>query len=81
MTNHFHLLVEPAEVGDLGRFMQIIGRRYVRYVNESYAGPAVTGRRLLGEARGRPKKWQGCRLKKFSGPIFRPAHPPTRYTE
>src|SRR5687768_1440771 len=37
MTNHFHLLVEPAEVGVLGRFMQSVGRRYVRYVNESYA--------------------------------------------
>lgn len=36
MTNHFHLLVEPAEVGDLSRFMQSVGRRYVRYVNETY---------------------------------------------
>jgi len=36
MTNHFHLLVEPAEVGDLGRFMQSVGRRYVRYINETY---------------------------------------------
>src|SRR6266545_3029924 len=33
MTNHFHLLVEP---GDLGRFMQSVGRRYVRYVNYAY---------------------------------------------
>jgi putative transposase len=36
MTNHFHLLVEPAEIGDLGRFMQSVGRRYVRYVNKTY---------------------------------------------
>ncbi len=36
MTNHFHLLVEPAEAGGLGRFMQSVGRRYVRYVNETY---------------------------------------------
>jgi len=36
MTNHFHLLLEPTEVGDLGRFMQSVGRRYVRYVNETY---------------------------------------------
>jgi putative transposase len=36
MTNHFHLLVEPAEIGDLGRFMQSVGRRYVRYVNGTY---------------------------------------------
>jgi len=36
MTNHVHLLVEPSEVGDLGRFMQSVGRRFVRYVNETY---------------------------------------------
>ena len=36
MTNHFHLLLEPAEAGGLGRFIQSVGRRYVRYVNESY---------------------------------------------
>ncbi len=36
MTNHFHLLIEPREVGDLGRFMQSVGRRYVRYVNNTY---------------------------------------------
>ena len=31
MTNHVHLLVEPVQAGDLGRFMQSVGRRYVRY--------------------------------------------------
>ena len=36
MTNHFHLLVEPSEVGALGRFMQSVGRRYVRYINKTY---------------------------------------------
>lgn len=36
MTNHIHLLVEPAEIGDLGRFMQSVGRRYVRYINAKY---------------------------------------------
>ena len=36
MTNHVHLLVEPAEIGDMGRLMQSVGRRYVRYVNENY---------------------------------------------
>jgi putative transposase len=36
MTNHFHLLVEPAEIGDLGRLMQSVGRSYVRYINETY---------------------------------------------
>ena len=36
MTNHFHLLVEPSEIGDLGRFMQSVGRRYVRYINANY---------------------------------------------
>jgi putative transposase len=36
MTNHVHLLLEPEEDGDLGRFMQSVGRRYVRYVNDTY---------------------------------------------
>ena len=36
MTNHFHLLVEPTEIGDLGRLMQSVGRRYVRYINANY---------------------------------------------
>ncbi len=36
MTNHVHLLVEPSQAEDLGRFMQSVGRRYVRYINETY---------------------------------------------
>jgi putative transposase len=36
MTNHVHLLVTGAEIGVLGRMMQSLGRRYVRYVNSSY---------------------------------------------
>ncbi|MEJ2405983.1 MAG: transposase [Candidatus Thiodiazotropha sp.] len=36
MTNHVHLLVTTQKNGDLSRFMQHIGRRYVRYVNHSY---------------------------------------------
>jgi putative transposase len=36
MTNHVHLLATGAEVGALGRMMQSLGRRYVRYVNSSY---------------------------------------------
>jgi putative transposase len=36
MTNHVHLLVEPAQAGDLGRFMQSVGRQYVRYINDTY---------------------------------------------
>jgi len=36
MTNHVHLLVEPTQIGDLGRFMQSVGRRYVRYINANY---------------------------------------------
>jgi putative transposase len=35
MTNHVHLLATGAEVGALGRMMQSLGRRYVRYVNSS----------------------------------------------
>ena len=36
MTNHVHLLMEPEQEGDLGRFMQSVGRRYVRYINDTY---------------------------------------------
>jgi putative transposase len=36
MTNHVHLLVEPVSLGGLGEFMQSVGRRYVRYINEAY---------------------------------------------
>ncbi|MEO8010318.1 MAG: transposase [Dokdonella sp.] len=34
MTNHVHLLATSKEFGDLGRMMQALGRRYVRYVND-----------------------------------------------
>ena len=34
MPNHVHLLIEPARERDLGRFMQSVGRRYVRYINQ-----------------------------------------------
>lgn len=36
MSNHVHLLATPRERGDLGRMMQALGRRYVRYVNDRY---------------------------------------------
>jgi putative transposase len=36
MSNHFHLLIEPSESGDLSGFMQSVGRRYVRYINDRY---------------------------------------------
>lgn len=36
MPNHVHLLMEPARERDLGRFMQSVGRRYVRYINHEY---------------------------------------------
>ncbi len=36
MNNHVHLLVTGAETGSLGRMMQCLGRRYVRYVNSRY---------------------------------------------
>jgi putative transposase len=36
MTNHAHLLATGAEAGALGRMMQSLGRRYVRYVNSRY---------------------------------------------
>jgi putative transposase len=36
MTNHVHLLVDPEKADNLGRFMQSVGRRYVRYINQTY---------------------------------------------
>ena len=36
MTNHVHLLVTPAAADSVPRLMQSVGRRYVRYVNDTY---------------------------------------------
>lgn len=36
MDNHFHLLVTPIAAGSLSRFMQALGRAYVRYFNDSH---------------------------------------------
>ena len=35
MSNHFHLLATPAAVDGLPQMMQSVGRRYVRYFNDS----------------------------------------------
>jgi putative transposase len=36
MTNHVHLLVTPEAEGGLSRFMQALGRRYVRWFNDRH---------------------------------------------
>lgn len=36
MTNHVHLLVTPENNGGLSRFMQALGRRYVRWFNDRH---------------------------------------------
>ena len=36
MTNHFHFLLSPHSNEDLSRFMQALGRRYVRYINQRH---------------------------------------------
>ena len=36
MTNHVHLLVTPLQSGAISRLMQSLGRRYVRYINDTY---------------------------------------------
>ena len=36
MENHFHLLVTPSLGDSLGRFMQALGRAYVRYFNDMH---------------------------------------------
>lgn len=35
MTNHVHLLVTPHAAGAIARLMQAVGRRYVRYINDT----------------------------------------------
>lgn len=35
MTNHVHLLLTPNDAGAVGKVMQAVGRRYVRYVNDA----------------------------------------------
>ena len=37
MANHFHLLLTPSADGALSRFMQALGRRYVRQFNDAHA--------------------------------------------
>ena len=36
MPNHAHLLVTPQAAGDIGRAMQALGRRYVRWFNDRH---------------------------------------------
>ena len=36
MTNHVHLLMSPQTAHGIGRTMQSLGRRYVRYFNDKY---------------------------------------------
>ena len=35
MTNHVHLLMTPEQEGAIGKCLQSVGRRYVRYVNQA----------------------------------------------
>lgn len=37
MPDHVHLLVTPAAAGDVGRALQAVGRRYVRWFNDRHA--------------------------------------------
>jgi len=37
LPDRFHLLITPSAAEDLSRFMQAVGRRYVRYFNDHYA--------------------------------------------
>lgn len=36
MTNHAHLLLTPQRAGAVARTLQALGRRYVRYINDTY---------------------------------------------
>jgi putative transposase len=37
MTNHVHLLLSPNESDSISKMMQSLGRRYVHYINHTYA--------------------------------------------
>ena len=37
MTNHVHLLLTPGAIGRVDRMMQALGRRYVRWFNDTHA--------------------------------------------
>jgi len=37
MTNHVHLLIAPYKAMGISKMMQSIGRRYVQYINQTYA--------------------------------------------
>jgi len=36
MTNHVHLLLTPSDECGISRVMQLVGNRYVQYVNKRY---------------------------------------------
>jgi putative transposase len=36
MTNHVHLLMTPSTAEGVSRVMQLVGNRYVQYINRSY---------------------------------------------
>ncbi|MFH0838719.1 MAG: transposase [Candidatus Omnitrophota bacterium] len=36
MTNHVHLFLEPSSKDGIGDMIQSLGRRYVRYINQTY---------------------------------------------
>jgi putative transposase len=46
MPNHVHLLATPARAGDIGRSVQALGRRYVRWFNDRHrrSGALFEGR-------------------------------------
>ena len=52
MTNHVHLLLTPSQAGAVGRTMQALGRRYVRYINAPTAARERSGKDVT-----RPALW------------------------
>jgi REP element-mobilizing transposase RayT len=62
MTNHVHLLVTPARAESLPRTMQSLGRRYVRYANDTYrrTGTLWEGRYRAAPSTARPICWRAA---------------------
>jgi putative transposase len=59
MENHFHLLLTPNSRESLGKLMQDLGRRYVRYFNRAQGR---TGTLWEGRYRSAPLQVQTCLL-------------------
>ncbi|OOG41232.1 transposase [Polaromonas sp. A23] len=57
MGNHFHLLVTPEAADSVPRMMQAVGRRYVRYFNDSQGRSGTLWEGRYRSALIQPESW------------------------